>query len=930
MARLLQDGSIQMSDGRIIWGRDQLNVIDLCELNALLCPAPKVSGGFVGFGGGGRGSKGDQGQQGPIGPVGPVGPVGPEGPQGVPGIDGVAAGGSGQVFQSLQDAIDGEVATEETIVPQAGTSPGILVGPGTLSPVDDFYLDYYIVNTDTTPTNGLVSQWARVSSYEGATRTFTLDKPWDFSAESDVTLVLPARVWLIQDTDENIILPQSIELNLEGHRIKGTVDATGGVFHWIRGAGGYITNGVQKLNFGLLRINDCTVSRRNETIYALLMTNGSNVGRCELSNCPIMGVVAGRRGYAGWNIQNCADYGLADGVNNTPCRLVESIAGVAIVMASVDVNIVGQFAGAIVYSENSVTGTTYLSVHGDVSLASLPVGITLFTTVRPSINIWKCVGAGVITSTLTTAPLSGVGMSVGDAFGDTQSAQPSPFAFVCAREMTGSISLTLTGTTHYIYTSTTETNQAAMVGIDVNGTANTTGNITVTGGEFRFTSPANTGIILKLASTYTGTIIASVGARVRQYVGNFNLIQFAAVQSTGTPSITLSGAVNVEKCGGYSPIAVVAALATAISVGTYVFSGAQTANQLNAGTICQISAVITGGTWTMSGTIDTDSEDRSAAAAWLVIDGNGTNVTVIISSSRIFMSGQICSNARIIAINSGSGSSYTVSGAVFFSGLRITNTIAIVLSSVGGASVGAMTGTVVYRNCRVEVSSVLMSAVAASTVQGPSTLTFDTCTFVGALQFQSGAGTITWSGATLSIIKSFIGGSMSVVATAFISIQAYHTRFDGNSSNLSVSYSGTRPTIFRYWKCSFAARFDDLQPEVLDVYDVLPAQAALIQGQPVKINATNQYEVCVAASIVDGVTLAAAGAAGTSVIAVRQGRCYVTCRAGTVNGDNLVLDLATPTQANQGAFLAGQEIGTALENVGAVVAGKCYTAVNVR
>jgi hypothetical protein len=56
----------------------------------------------------------------------------------------------------------------------------------------------------------------------------------------------------------------------------------------------------------------------------------------------------------------------------------------------------------------------------------------------------------------------------------------------------------------------------------------------------------------------------------------------------------------------------------------------------------------------------------------------------------------------------------------------------------------------------------------------------------------------------------------------------------------------------------------------------------------------------------------------------------VTCKAGTVNGDNLVRDLATPTQANQGAFLAGQEIGTALENVGAVVAGKCYTAVNVR
>jgi hypothetical protein len=74
MARLLKDGSIQMRDGRILWGRDQLQIIDLIELQELLLPPAHAGAGFISGGGGGRGADGKPGAAGLPGPVGPPGP----------------------------------------------------------------------------------------------------------------------------------------------------------------------------------------------------------------------------------------------------------------------------------------------------------------------------------------------------------------------------------------------------------------------------------------------------------------------------------------------------------------------------------------------------------------------------------------------------------------------------------------------------------------------------------------------------------------------------------------------------------------------------------------------------------------------------------------------------------------------------------------
>lgn len=84
MARLLKNRSILMDDGRILWGCDMVQIIDIPELSQLLSPKQNVlfasssgaGGGFGGGGGGGRGAKGDPGPAGPAGPPGPPAPSG--------------------------------------------------------------------------------------------------------------------------------------------------------------------------------------------------------------------------------------------------------------------------------------------------------------------------------------------------------------------------------------------------------------------------------------------------------------------------------------------------------------------------------------------------------------------------------------------------------------------------------------------------------------------------------------------------------------------------------------------------------------------------------------------------------------------------------------------------------------------------------------
>ncbi len=961
------DGSIRLNDGRIVYANSLILAQDLCEIVQLCIPPPTwpfVSGGGGGGAlgpqgsvgpagsGGGSGVQGNQGFQGTnpgpqglqgfqgnVGPQG-VGLQGPQGNQGLQGFQGTQGfqgnispviGGSGTQYPTITAAIAGEVATEVAgNVPQAGTQAGILVGPGTLSAIDNFYKDWFVLNTSAAPSNGLVSQWARVSNYVGATRTFTLDKPWDFSAEATFSVIDPARLTLVEDITEDVIVNKQTVMNVGGNRLKGKIDFTAANFGWIRGAGGYVTNGVQKTDFGLLKIDDCTVSRRDATIYAILMTEGSNLGRCEISNCEFMGRIAGRRGAVGWSIVNCTDLGVPNATadDDVPYALVESVGAVAVALTQLDVAFDSEFGGALIYSENSVTGgAVYLSVVGQIKATNDYQLSPDWTPKKYSIA--KAVGAGIVD--VTTA--SGLYTLHANGFlgALTSPTKNIPIStFLTVKNSTANCQLIL----NTIVIVASFSGQCLFRGFYAEGPSTNTGTYTLGGTSVKnVTLNDANGRTLEWNGPFTGSVTVSGGAWSFLDGTTGGLFDNDVAQAAGAPALTVSvvsdffGCKNVQFVNGGGT--------ALISVGTFTFSGLTRARQSGLGTLADIESTGTAA-WTFSGDFEGASCSTSSSGAStspLVISARIGSGTTTISGNIYVQGGRY--GGFVISSSQAAGTTSIVSSAT----IRIcdisvsASSLALLARGDTATSVATVSGTVIFDNCVFEVAqNLLRSDPGGSSVTGPAALVFEFCAFEAALTERSGAGTFAWTdGATMTFKTCHMEGLFTFVGTSFTTVEAFHTRFNGKSLNKSISATGTRPTTFRYWECSFAARFDDILPEIINVYDVLPAQAALVQGQPVKINTTNQYQVCVAASIVDGVLLAAASAGGTFAVAVRQGRVFVAVNAGVANGDNLVLDTVTPTQANTGVVaVVGQEIGTALEAAGTTIAGKAYTAVNVR
>lgn len=834
-------------------------------------------------------------------------------------------GGSGTLYSSIASAIAGETESRvNAVVPQAGSGPGVIVGPVTLSPVDNFYKDWFVVNTDTTPSNGLVAQWARVSSYIGATRTLTIDKPWDFSAESDFLLVDPVRLTLRQDITEDVTVNKCAVMDLAGNRIKGKVDITASEFCWVRGGSGYVTNGIQKSDFGVLKVDAANVSRRDATIYALLLDSGSDLGRCELMGCEFFGRVSGRRGRSGWSIYECRNIGINDSVQGVPYTLVESVAGVAITLTQFDSAINGEFSGAYFYSENSITGATaYISIMASITPEKDYFGVTILNR---RLAVARGVGGATLSFTATSGNLSihYTQIARGAGGGSEVANFKVNFSTLAVQNFTGTANVGFSFATGEYKIVCPE--GRGLCHITVEGASTMSGNVTLAGtATYIYDSMRASCFVLDIESPVTGTVTASTGT-VLFYGGAVTAGIINAAQAAGTPTFTISSSVIVRNYETWTPWSIVAGT----SVGTYLFSGTLTLLSGGLGGILSGSTntTMTGGTITTSGFISAVGRQISDGAELTVIENNTTSPSLWVTSGAINI--DTATHGQIFICQTTNSGLATVSGAVTIRNARCKSAVNLVASALGSSQANT-TGAVIFSQCNFDGNVIILTTNnAAGSCQGPSSLVFEYCNFALLWTDRSGAGTFTWTGSSLQFKFCQLQGLITVTATSFTTFESFHTRFNGNSSNKALTLTGTRPTTLRYWKCSFAARFDDLQPEVLDVYNILPAQAALVQGQPVKINAADQYQVCVAASIVDGVALAAAGGAGTILIAVRQGRIYVTCKAGTVNGDNLVLDLVTPTQANQGAFLAGQEIGTALEAVGTVVAGKCYTAVNVR
>lgn len=834
----------------------------------------------------------------------------------VPSPSTPVAGGSGTFYASITAALAGESQTVVSgLVPQAGTGPGVIVGPNTLSAVDNFYKDMFVVDTSVSPGNGMAAQWARVSSYVGATRTLTLDKPWDFSAEATFEIVDPVRLTVFLDITEDVTVNKNLVIDFCGNRLKGKLDITAADLCWIRGGGGFITNGVQKGDFGLLRIDECEVSRRDATIYAVLLTEGSNIGRCELSWCRFDGRVAARRGLQGWRVYYCQNVGVPSNSNtqNLPYALVESPSGgAAVVVSALDISVTGEIGGALIYSENSVTGpAAWMSIQCSISQPNATCNVNPFP-----LSFARAQGSGTLTLTVTGGQITIT----------SSGAVPVPIQGHAALHMVSA--LNLTGTINVNFGSTgIEVYGLSQhcTGLGVEGSSDMTGSITVSGNVTMRCEEQNDLFFINIESRLNGGSI-SWAASINIYGGTLSVIRIAAAQNAGAPTVTISGQIIIQGTQFQGEFFDIEAN---VSVGTWTISG----NIFFQGQGNQLMQVPSG--WS-AGTINVSSStiyltfwDAGISPGFLLLSWAATGGSATISGST-FIDGVHFNGVCRIIQGTGTGGTATYSGPVNIYNGSFEGEMNVVIGTGNGVTC-VVSGALAFFSCRFESDcNFVRTTNAGSSVTGPPSLVMEHCTILGSPQTVVGPGTNTWANATLRFRHCHIEGLFTGSLTPFTTVEAYHSRFNGNSANNSVSVSGTLPTTYRYWKCSFAADVSGLTPEIIDDYVTLPAAAALSRGQPVTVNASGQAAACVAASIVEGVSLDAPAGAGSRTVVVRRGKAFVTCKAGVAAGDNLALDLATNTQMATSPFTPGQNGGWALEAVGTTIAGKSYSLVNVR
>jgi hypothetical protein len=837
-------------------------------------------------------------------------------------------GGSGSFYGTIASAIAGEVEdAATTFAPQAGTAPGVVVGLG-LSAVDDFYKDYWIVNESPVPSNGLQCRYARVARYVGATQTLTIDQPWDFVAETVIRLIRPIRIAILQDLAEDVTFTKNVEFDLEGHRLQGKIDQTAGTFCWIRN--GWLTNGVQKTNLGVLRLDALSVSRRDDSIYAVLLTNGSDLGRTVLQNCHFFGIVAGRRGRAGWEIEGCRNAGIPEGSptnRNIPYRLFESVAGVAVVVAQADVQVNSEWSGAVFYSENSLTGATAaVSVRID---AVSPKQLTAVTTQEQPVYSYLYCSVGGATLTMTLAANAVVEMKVtqvGTVFSPVLVGLSGLGLFV---NFTGTFNVNGGSQTLFFVG-----DGANLAQIQIIGTAMMSGSITLAAIFPFYTAPGYEFDRILLGSTVSGTISDGSAVNVNS-TDTCKQINNTAVQNQGTASITISGNIVAVNISSY-----VTFTAGTVSAGTWLISGNIVVDEIGRmGDAASLGTTVSGGTFTISGTVAVGGAGSSSTGgAGVLIVGlgrhGGTGGTLTLSGSLIRVYAH-AAGTLFLAHATGAGATVVISAALvdIRNAKRLTTlTTALVLASTATSS-ASLTGAVRFENCEFRSDVNLLNAtVVGGVASGPSSVVFESCYFEAALTDAIGAGTITWAAASLRFENCQVNGLFTFTGTRFSTVEAFETFFNGNSANKSITATGTRPTTYRLWKCGFRANEADLFPEILDDYAVIEASGVLTAGNLMTINATPRATNNLATSHLEGVLLISTAAAGEAAILVRRGKMDVTSRTvapAVAAGDNCIADPATPTQQRQGTSSPGARVSRALEAVGARVAGKAYSLVNI-
>jgi len=616
------------------------------------------------------------------------------------------------------------------------------------------------------------------------------------------------------------------------------------------------------------------------------------------------------------------------------------VAGVAVVVVQADWAVEGEWSGAVFYSENNLTGGA-AAVNGQIN-AKTPKLLTATVTFEQPVYayLYCAVGAATLTmtwsangkSTMTVAGndfVAGVGAIVPDG-------NVGLLGFGLFIDFTGTFTVncggggTVNRPVSFVGLGTN------LAGIHVRGTVTMSGTITTSNGAMYYSAPSFNYARILLEGTISGTITDGCESLVHDVRRYIQIVSTALQNNASTVSLTARTiAESIFAYTTFDMIGVTSAGTWTVSgqIEIHGLAGLQTINAGGSSLgFASLLSAVPGGTFTVSGTIGIamSSGNVITADSFDIASHLGTGGTLTISG--IFrIVGGICEEIR--AINStGAGASATISSAVTIIGFKLQSGVTTnFVRSTNAASTAICSGAVVFENCFWDAAFTFINLLNGA-ITGPSSVTFEDCVFRAALTTESvTAGVLTWAASTWRFRDCHVEGLFTFVGTRFTTMEGFETFFNANSVNESISATGTRPTTYRLWKCGFRANEDELFPEIIDDYAVIEASGALTAGNLMTIGAAVTAIVNTAASHLEGVLLITT-VAGNAAILVRRGKMDVTSRTAApavAAGDNCIVDAATPTEQRAGATTAGSRVSRALEAVGARVAGKAYSLVNI-
>lgn len=838
-------------------------------------------------------------------------------------------------FSTIAAAVAAQTETVFAgVVPQVGTAAGILVGPGTLPATDDFFNGFFVVNTDATPSNGLPSAYARVTDYDGATRTFTLDNGVDLSGEASVSLIEPVQVWLTGNLTENVTIDKNVVLNLAGHELSGQIDHTTGEMLWIRGAGGSITNGVQKTNQGLLWIQNSDISAREGSTYALLMTEGSNIGRCVIEECRFFGAVAGRRGIAAWEIRACRNAGIPDTFGTVPYRLAESVAGVPLEITQLTVEIDSEIAGAVCFSDNNLTSAAgaYISIQGQIRSAldfSRP-GFGAQTEQTERLHLFKACNAGTLLMGFPNGNINLEGMPshpnvVGSQDGPV--GLPRTCAILGLFDYSGVASVDLSFGGGRVVCD----NVGSFSVIQTEGTAAMSGLGTVTGSAIINATGSARDLVsaVRVSTDLTGGLFVTGAGAFQVGGGIVQTILFESTIAGGVPVVTVSK--NLDAFPGISEWRGVVLLGTAsaVSIGTYTISGetiirggSSRAYVANPGALFTGDLVVSGGVVCL-GTVHGDP-GFPVGNNWYLNWAGGT-ATV---SGDVHVRGTEFIGSLVVV--EAAGGTARITGDVSIADARCLDFRGVFATGAGATAGLAGELDITYFDC-TDFFTVMETGNAGATAEGPTFLSNGWSFTGGVWSVAIGPGTHTLVGGIFFISHSLYLSPVTVSGDFFAVVAAFQTHFEADP--IALTNTGSAPADYLLIKCSWRGFYAETGfPLVLDEYEVYPSAGALAPGILVDMNAAGAVIAAVAGTTrTEGVLVNATAGAGDPCLVMRRGRMFVDSSAAIVSaGLPTILDVVTPPQQTTGALVVGNSVGRSLEAVGTTNAGQAYTAVDMR